>query len=60
MILTTYINNSQSILQMSGDIADLPKRTNIRKFVRFEKGSFVTFRIFVSAIVYYTEPFSRR
>ena len=33
---------------MSGATIDLSKRTNIRILVRLEKGSFVTFGIFVS------------
>ena len=38
--------------QMRGVNAYSSKRTNIRIFVRLEKGSFVTFRIFVSALKY--------
>ena len=37
---------------MRGVNAYSSKRTNIRIFVRLEKGSFVTFRIFVSALKY--------
>ena len=37
--------------QMKGVNAYSLKRTNIRIFVRLEKGSFVTFRIFVSALI---------
>ena len=36
---------------MSGTNADSSKRTNIRLLDRLEKGSFVTFRIFVSALL---------
>ena len=54
MLATTYGNNFQLILLMSGANADSSKRTNIRIFIRLEKCSFVTFRIFVSALHFST------
>ena len=61
MLSPTYIHNFQSILLMRVLMlhADSSKLTNIRIFVRLEKGSFVTFRIFVSALFFFVTGFSR-
>ena len=51
MLSTTYINNFESILLLSGVMLTHQKETNIRIFVCLEKGSFVAFRIFVPGLL---------